>query len=123
MPSNVGLINSESGAPLNSNSKVIINKNNSIQKESNENIILNRRRYKSNVLTRDTLASIQSYKIEYENLSKYKDKEYPLIKIKADNEKNYFPMKAKYILDNYDYNEAIEYENRNYLRIFFIFLI
>ena len=75
------------------------------------------------MLTRDTLASIQSYKIEYENLSKYKDKEYPLIKIKADNEKNYFPMKSKYILDNYDYNEAIEYENRNYLRIFFIFLI
>ena len=96
------LTNSESGAPLNRNSKVIINKKNSIQKESNENIILNKRRYKSTVLTKDTLASIQTYKTEYEKLSKNMDKEYSLIKIKADNVKNYFPMKSKYTLDNYD---------------------
>ena len=115
------LIDSESGYPLNRNSKLFNNQNNVFQKESNNK--LNRRRYKSTILTNNQLSTIHSYKIENEQMKKDKNKEYPLIRIKADNEKEYFPLKSNYILDNYDYNEAIEYDKRLYFRIFFIYLI
>ena len=49
--------------------------------------------------------------------------EFPLILINANNIENHELLKSNYILDNYDYNEAIEYDNRSFCRIFFIYLI
>ena len=49
--------------------------------------------------------------------------EFPLILINANNEKNPEILKSNYILNNYDYDEAIQYDNRSFFRIFFIYLI
>ena len=46
-----------------------------------------------------------------------------LIFINAKNTDNYIPLNSYYNLDNYDYEEAIEYEDRSFGRIFFIYLM
>ena len=46
-----------------------------------------------------------------------------LIFINAENTDNYIPLNSLYNLDNYDYEEAIEYEDRSFGRIFFIYLM
>ena len=71
---------------------------------------------------------------EYENYEKSKDsqnnkiikdnkKGFPLILINADNKGAYCPLESNYILNNYNYDEAIIYDNRTFCRIFFIYLI
>ena len=50
-------------------------------------------------------------------------KEFPLILINANNNEDYKPLKSNYILNNYNYEEAIHNEERNIFRIFFIYLI
>ena len=55
--------------------------------------------------------------------SKEKNNEFPLILINANNKGKYKPFNSDYILNNYDYNEAINYEQRSICRIFFIYLI
>ena len=100
-----------------------------MHKDSRAHSIKNRN--KNAVLTKGNLASIKSYRKNSENndennkkdKDKEKDKEFPLIRINADNVDDYFPLKSKYILDNYDYEEAIIYDKRHYLRLFFIFII
>ena len=52
-----------------------------------------------------------------------KIKRYSLILINANNETNFSPFKSDYVLNNFDYDEAIIYEDRSYCRIFFILLI
>jgi hypothetical protein len=52
-----------------------------------------------------------------------KNKEYPLIHINAKNEENHKPFKSNQILNNFDFTEAIEYEDRKFFRIFYIYLI
>jgi len=54
---------------------------------------------------------------------KVNNNSYSLILINADNTGNHRPLKSNYILNNYDYNEAIKYEKRSFLRIYFIYLI
>ena len=46
-----------------------------------------------------------------------------LIFINAKNTNNYIPLDSLYNLDNYDYEEALEYEDRSFGRIFFIYLM
>ena len=48
---------------------------------------------------------------------------YHLIQIDASNQKNNAPPESKYILDNYDYECAIEYEKRSFCRIYYICLL
>ena len=52
-----------------------------------------------------------------------KNIEYPLIHISAKNDENYKPFKSNQILNNFDFTEAIEYEDRKFFRIFYIYLI
>ena len=52
-----------------------------------------------------------------------KIKRYSLILINANNETNFSPFKSDYVINNFDYDEAIIYEDRAYCRIFFILLI
>ena len=46
-----------------------------------------------------------------------------MIQINANNSKENKPPKSKYILDNYNYNEAIKYDDRDFWRIYFICLL
>ena len=48
---------------------------------------------------------------------------YDLIQIDANNQKNNEPPPSKYILDNYIYETAIKYDNRDFWRIYFIILL
>ena len=48
---------------------------------------------------------------------------YKLIQINSNNEKNSKPPESKYILDNYNYESAIKYDNRDFWRIFYIILL
>lgn len=50
-------------------------------------------------------------------------KELPLILLNANNTEEHKPIKSNYVLNNFDYEEAIEHDERNILRIFFILLI
>ena len=50
-------------------------------------------------------------------------KEFPLILINANNSGSHRPLESNYILNNYDYEEAIIYDKRSFFRIFFIYLI
>jgi len=56
--------------------------------------------------------------IKYKNITQI-----PLILINANNIGEYNPLKSNYILNIYDYDEAIIYDDRNIFRIFLIFLI
>ena len=58
-----------------------------------------------------------------QNQNKNIKTEFPLILINANNEENPEIFNSNYILNNYDYNEAIQYDNRSIFRIFFIYLI
>ena len=62
---------------------------------------------------------INSTQIEKEKFPGY----YHLIQINANNSNDTKPPESKYILDNYDYDTAIKYENRTFLRIFYICLL
>ena len=48
---------------------------------------------------------------------------YHLIQINANNSSNRIPPDSRYILDNYDYETAIKYDNRTFCRIFYICLL
>ena len=48
---------------------------------------------------------------------------YMLIQINSNNEKNNKPPDSKFILDNYNYEYAIKYDNRDFWRIFYIILL
>jgi hypothetical protein len=48
---------------------------------------------------------------------------YDLIQIDANNQKNNEPPPSKYILDNYIYETAIKYDNRDFWRIYYIILL
>ena len=54
---------------------------------------------------------------------KKENKNYSLILINANNTGNHLPLNSNYLLTNYDYDEAIKYDKRSFLRIFFIYLI
>ena len=49
--------------------------------------------------------------------------EYPLIKIHAKNEGDHTPFESNFLLNNYNYEEAVCHDKRNFCRIFFIYLI
>ena len=56
--------------------------------------------------------------IKYKNITQI-----PLILINANNAGEHKPLKSNYILNIYDYNEAIIHDDRNIFRIFLIYLI
>jgi hypothetical protein len=98
------------------NEIIKINQNNAkyISKKSEKslknNYIINKRKKQ-----RKHFKIVKNPQIYKENFS--------LILINANNINNYYPFESNYILNNYDYNEAIINEKRNFFRIFFIFII
>ena len=76
----------------------------------------------------DNLEKIQfttgdDMKVDSKKVNKKQKREFPLILINANNNANYKPLESDYILNIYDYNEAIKLEYRSFWRIFFICLI
>ena len=65
---------------------------------------------------------IKKGKINNNNNNKDPNKYY-LIQINANNEKNNEPPPSKYILDNYDYENALEHDRRIFWRIYYIILL
>ena len=68
----------------------------------------------------DNIKITNDFKI---NKSKYNSQLYSLIEIDANNLINKNPIESKIILDNYDYQMAINYDKRNFLRIFYICML
>ena len=60
---------------------------------------------------------------KFERNNKKLTTQFPLILINASNSKSHEALKSNYVLDNYDYEDAIENEKRSFCRIFFIYLI
>ena len=59
---------------------------------------------------------------KFQNERKLENEEH-LITINAQNDNEYIPPNSNYNLNNYNYEEAIIYEKRSFLRILFIFLM
>ena len=99
----------------------------SIKTDSNEALNTNESvNYKKEIHSDKTVKKRKSEEEIEENnkdINKQENKNYPLILINANNTGNHLPLKSNYLLNNYDYEEAIQYEQRSFLRIFFIYLI
>ena len=65
----------------------------------------------------------RNMKTEEINSKKKADNDYPLILINANNIENYEILNSNLILNNYNYDEAVKYDNRSFFRVLFIFLI
>mgnify|MGYP006873017867 CR=1 FL=1 len=92
----------------------------------NENKKINfKKKIKSdkNVLKHMSLEKIKEKNKDTALNKKVKKNRYSLIIINADNTGNHHPLKSNYILNNYDYEEAVKYDKRSFLRVFFIYLI
>jgi hypothetical protein len=83
-----------------------------------------------NIVSKPTkIEDFNSYNENPDLNNRYKDNkllkniDYPLIHISAKNEENYKPFKSNHILNNFDFTQAIEYEDRKFFRIFYIYLI
>jgi hypothetical protein len=77
------------------------------------------RPYKNNL----ALNERKEEKPKTEKISKKIKTNFPLILINANNNGDYCPMESDYALNNYDYDEAIINDKRNFFRIFFIYLV
>ena len=93
-----------------------------IKKGERKNLKKKNAKFKNN-----STNSIPTIGDEQENNNKKSNKEdktlFPLILIDANNTRNYEPIQSNYVLTNYDYNEAINYDKRSFCRIFYIFFI
>ena len=94
---------------LESNDNLKLNLEKKLKKNKNKKII----KFSSNL----PKGNEDKYEIKKSN------REYPLILINADNSGDHNPLKSNYILNNYNFKEAIKYDNRSFCRIFFIYLI
>ena len=77
---------------------------------------------KSKKIIKNIYKKNRTKKEKYNNNNK-DPKKYYLIQINADNEKNNEPPPSKYILDNYDYENALKYDKRIFWRIYYIILL
>ena len=98
-------------------------KNNNLMSECASNDILyqnNNNKNKKNIIKKD----ISKNEVNREqNLNENNIKDFPLILIHANNNDDNKPLESNYILNNYNYEEAISHEERTIWRVFFIFLI
>ena len=91
----------------------------------NRNRIKNNKMNINNLGSKEIMSSNEEININREKKiisNKIKEGDH-LIFINAKNTDNYIPLNSLYNLDNYDYEEAIEYEGRSFGRIFFIYLM
>ena len=89
--------------------------NNTFKKSLRNNFSINERKLKNKKLFKIVKNPQNNKKINKTNFS--------LILINANNINEHYPLESNYILNNYDYDEAIINDKRNIFRIFFIYLI
>ena len=99
-----------------------------MKKKNNKNRIRNTLKLNNNLISDLGSNNILSHNIDKKKKNdktiKYKNiTQIPLILINANNIGEYNPLKSNYILNIYDYDEAIIYDDRNIFRIFLIYLI
>ena len=70
----------------------------------------------------ETLETNENVSVDNKKMKNETQDEYPLILINANNTWSH-TLKSNYILTNYNYDEAIRFEERSFWRIFFIYLI
>ena len=104
--------------------------NNKIKKRKNKKKFTEKRTSRKKLNKDNEKNKVKRHKVKghknnknYNNTKKRLPNEFPLILIDANNSEKYIPLESDYVIDNYDYDEAIKYEKRTYCRIFFILLI
>ena len=125
---------------INSSSKTLFNKDS--KKAKPQQVFIFNYKYNNNyynINNNSSKKSLKQYKSFNKKLFKRKSKlnhtisslnieknvpgYYNLIQINANNSFKNKPPQSKYILDNYSYEEAIKYENRNIWRIYYIIIL
>ena len=91
------------------------NLNKRIKKNSyNKKIIL-----KTQKIPKRSFHQKRDYNLEDKKLAS----EYFLIQISANNSQNNIPIESKTLLDNYDFEDAIKYDKRSFLQIYYICIL
>ena len=107
-----------------SNIKIIPKRTKINKLNNNINKSLNKSSFSRQLFLGNNKNKIKSKKKEiYNEENKKFPGYYQLIQINANNSENNKPPQSKYILDNYDYYEAIKYDKREFWRIFYIILL
>ncbi len=78
-------------------------------------------KFSNNNITKNTNPTVKEEKFIRSN--KRLKTEFPLILINANNEKSDDILKSNYILNNFDFEQAVNYDKRPFCRIFYIYLI
>ena len=99
-----------------------IKKKNTISEVGSGEILASSNEYHKKLSKKNKLNKSFDNKINTKEIDK-KELEYPLILISANNKKGDDALKSNYIINNYDFDEAVYYEKRSFCRIFYIFLI
>ena len=115
------LLKKKQNLVLNDNLEYELNTNESFMNKSVDTKRMYKKRLKKTETKNTEIISTNEDKAE-EILYPQTMNNIPLILISANNEK-YYPTSSNYILNNYDFNEAINYEKRKFWRIFFIYII
>jgi len=92
-----------------------INNNNSSKKSLKHYKISNKKMVKAKSPLKNVISSL--------NIEKNFPGYYNLIQINANNSLKNKPPESKYILDNYNYEEALKYDRRNFWRIYYIMIL
>ena len=102
------------------NFKIILTDSNEVL-DTNEEVNYKKKIYSD----KNVKKQISEEEIEENNkyIKRKENKNYSLILINANNTGNHHPLQSNYLLNNYDYEEAIKYDKRSFLRIFFIYII
>ena len=113
---NNNLVELDSGELLDSNKKL------KMKKKSSRKSFFSKKNKSKNVKTTND-ENEKEDKFIRRKIDKKMPTQFPLILINASNTKNHEAFKSNYVLDNYDFEEAIIKEQRTFCRIYFIFLI
>jgi hypothetical protein len=113
--SNINIYNEHNDIKIFSSS--ILEMDNS--KKFNKNFINKKNILKTQKLSKRSFHQERRLNLEEQKLAK----QYFLIQISANNSKNNIPLESKIFLDNYDYEDAIIYDKRSFLKIYYICIL
>ena len=104
--------------------KSIKNFRKSIELPIQHNNLIEHTDYSKRTETNDILSKNSNQSLNKEKQNKNTTKQYYLMQLDANNtNKSIKPLESNYHLDNYEYEDAIEYENRTFWRILYIIIL
>jgi len=108
----------------------IYNENHDVKIFSSSIMDDNNKKYKKNYSSKKNILKTQKIskrsfhqKRPFNLEDKKLGNEYFLIQINANNSGNNIPIESKILLDNYDYEDAIKYDKRSFIRIYYICIL